>query len=78
MLGLLLMRFDGTITLGDLGVIVTFIVATFSAYNRLSIAIAELRKDVAMVVNWYENCTKGDCPVAKEVRLQRKYNVEES
>ena len=72
MLGLLLMRFDGTITLGDIGVIITFVIATSAAYNRISVDIAELRKDVALVIEWYKNCTRGDCPMAKEVRDIRR------
>ena len=72
MIGLLMFKFDGTITLGDLSVILTFIISVFGVYNRLSIQISEIKSDLAMIKRWWENCTEGNCPMVKEIREQGK------
>ena len=77
------MELKWTITAGELLQIVSFVVAIFAIYNRLSIEIAEIKTELGHVKKWWETCSNGDCPLARQVqvlskeqRLERRYQVE--
>ena len=62
------MRFSGIITPGDILIAISVLVSVLGAYNRLSIQIAEIKKDLANASEWYKNCIQGKCPLRDEVK----------
>ena len=72
-----------TVTAGELLQIISFIITMFAVYNRISIEIAEIKTELSSIKRWWETCTEGNCPMAKELkelsqeqRMTRKYQVE--
>ena len=71
-----MMKLDGTITVGDLGVMLSLLISVFAAYNRLSISIAEIKAEVEIIKGWYDRCMNGNC--LQQIRERREIGRRES
>lgn len=49
------MHFDGTITAGELLQIISFLLAVFAAYNRITIKISILETKLTTIYDWWED-----------------------
>lgn len=79
-LGFLVIHLEGTITAGEMIQVVSFLVAAFAVYNRLSIKIAKLETNLQTLYDWWQNrieCNKNDCPFLERGIVSRSHPVGE-
>ena len=60
--------FDGKLTAGDLLLCISLLVSVLGAYSRLSDRLTKIETNQDLIIEWFKNCTKGDCPMIREIR----------
>jgi hypothetical protein len=60
--------YDGNVTAGDILMCISFLVAVFGAYNRISERLTKIETRLSAIGDWFTNCQKGDCPMVREFR----------
>lgn len=78
-IGTLILAFiswDGKVTAGDMIMGASFLISAFVAWNRLSIKIAQMETKLDQVIQWWQTCSKGDCPMLKQVKEESHHRSE--
>lgn len=60
--------FEGKLTAGDILMCISFLVAVFGAYNKLTERLTMMEVKLDAISIWWNTCAKGACPMVKELK----------